>query len=610
MKDILKNLNPEQKKAATSNAKYLQISAGPGTGKTSTLAARIFYLLEERDLQPDELIAISFSRAAKQELIEKLRYYTELTGTGSIIEILTFHSLAHRIIRYGIFTGESKFSAGFKTINTEGFILMNPEILHGLCTDYSNRDLAGNGLVKALNLLRQGKYIDDQIYKHWSDLEANKEYHVNLDASYRLIIKSEDLIEFWRRVEKLETRYNVTDFQGLITEGIKLLQRRSEAYGMLANHLRHILIDEYQDTSISQESLLFQLASQNTEITVVGDENQTIYTFNGSNPDNLTRFYNHCIHLSSGKTERIKLKKNYRSVKEIIQLSNHFLGKKIIQPSENTKSGDVKPVVVKTPSIDLAATYIATRIEKLHGEDKIPFKDICVLYRKNSEYAPQADEVKKAFEQSRIPYQESQHNQKNNDYLIDKIFEICDEYPGLDLEELIHSAGEDIKPEIRDFITDAINQGANDTDDLIDYVIDLNKQENKEENQVCLSTVHNAKGKEFPVVFILYLGDTEFPHGSLPDIDEEKRLLYVAITRAMSQLYILGQNGIRYEDFLGKCSSSPNVQYVEYNSRYAERTGKSFEKQEELLIKETTRKLEEQEKSRQEYYKDLMKDFW
>jgi DNA helicase-2/ATP-dependent DNA helicase PcrA len=608
MEVILETLNNEQKKAVTSNAKYLMISAGPGTGKTSTLAARILNLQYEHGLSPKEMIAISFSRSAKKQLIMKMQQYTEILGYGSIIEILTFHSLAHRIIRYGVHTGESSFRNGFQTIDTEKYIKINPSLTKDLCMEYSDRDLAGKALSKALNLIRQGQHLDGTIYSSWQDINSENAYKINIDAAERVIVEGSDLTEFWKRISRLEKTKNVTDFQGLITESIRLLNKKADTYHMIVQGLRQVLVDEYQDTSISQETLLFALAGNDKNITVVGDKNQTIYTFNGSNSQNLDRFHQKCLEKAPTQTEHIRLDKNYRSTKEIVQLSNHFIGKQLIESTIDKTDG--LPVIVQTQSIKLAASFIASKIKELKQAYKTPYGDICILFRKNSEYSPQADEVVRALENSDIPYHEEVIKPDTKVMLKQEILDLCDQYIGFMIEDVLKELNtSSAKNEIKRVIQDALKQGFEDTDDLVDYIIDLDESQNTpSDDRVILKTVHSAKGQEYPIVFILYLGDRQFPHGSQPDIDEEQRLLYVGITRAMESLYILGQHGIQYDDFLGRCKSSV-VEYTIFHSIYEENKGDGFRGDEMELIKKTTKRQEDDEKRRQQRLEDLM-DEW
>lgn len=595
MEVILDNLNDEQRSAAVSSAKYLQISAGPGTGKTSTLAARVFNLQYEYDLNQNNIIAISFSRSAKQQLIQKMNSYTEILGYGSIIEILTFHSLAHRIVRFGSHSGESAFKQGFQTINTEDFIRIKPSILNGLCPQYADRDHVGIALAKGLNSFRQGGLLNIGICNDWTNIDPSRTFKIDIDAGERIIVEGKDLVRFWKHIKSIETNKNVIDFQGLITESNRLLSKKGETYNMVSKDLEHILVDEYQDSSLSQEQLLFSFAGSEKNIAVVGDKNQSIYAFNGSNSENIDRFYDKFNEIAPKQTERIYLEKNYRSTKGIVGLSNDFVGTRYIESAKDPFDYLCKPIVVNTQSLELAATYIASEIQDLKHNQNISYNDICILYRKNSEYYPQASEVIKELDMYQIPWKNPSFINKEEVNVKEDLMGICDEYPGTELGEILEIIKRSPNNEgiLVEIINDAISQGAIDTDDLIDYIIDMDVSVTDDVTEaITLSTVHAAKGKEYPVVFVLYLGDRHFPHGSQPDIEEERRLLYVAITRAMNQLYILGKNGIQQEDFLGKCMSSSEVELKHFHSRYEEEKIAGFSTEDLIVINETSRKLE------------------
>ncbi len=612
MKTILDNLNEEQRQAASTSTKYLQISAGPGTGKTSTLAARILNLQYNYELTSSDIIAISFSRTAKEQLTTKVKSYTDQLGYGSVIEVLTFHSLAHRILRYGVHTNESRFKSGFHTINTEDFIKVQPRILTGLCKSYTNRDLVGIALSKGLALIRQGHHLDKVIYTHWSEVDPHAVYKVNVDSNDRVIITGADMIEFWQRVEKLEETKNIVDFQGLITEANKLLLKKSDTYNLISNGLKHILVDEYQDTSASQERFLFSLASWDKGITVVGDENQSIYAFNGSNPSNLENFYSYFKKVDPKQTEKIHLQKNYRSGKSIVELSNHFIKKNCIENTIDTFNN--KPIIVNTHSISLAAAYIASKIQELKHKQGISYNDMCILYRKNSHHSPQANEVIKELDNYEIPWGNADFSGGSEVAIKEKILEICDEYPAMELKDLMTDVHlcRTCNEEVLCIIKDAIVQGAADTDDLIDYLIDLDSlPENNTEESVTLKTIHQAKGQEYPIVFILYIGDRQLPHGSVPNIEEEKRLLYVGITRAVEQLYVIGEPGIQHENFLGDCMKSSDVDVVDYHTRYSYKreNAEDFDDADRSLINETSEALKEEEKNRIQHLVDMMEDW-
>ncbi|KAA0549794.1 ATP-dependent helicase [Bacillus sp. BGMRC 2118] len=606
MEKILSILNQEQYNAVTSKANYLQIAAGPGTGKTSTLAARIFYKQLEEDLQQNEMLAISFSKSAKYQLIKKMNEYTNIMGYGSVIEILTFHSLAHRIIRYGIFTGESKYRQGFKVIETEDFVLVKEDIIKGLCVEYADRDLIRKALSQTLNLLRQGSHLENDFLTHWSQIEVNTLYKVNIDATTRINVSGKDIIEFWKRVERLSLIRNEIDYQGLISEALKLITLKENTYRLVTEDLKHIFVDEYQDTSLSQEKLLVSLADYSRDITVVGDENQTIYTFNGSNVENMKRYFGIFSRLNNKLTDRVELTQNYRSTNRIIELSNHFLNKELITQPRYKSNSDVEefPIIINTQSLELASAYIAKEIQRLNKSYNVSLNDICVLYRKNTEHSPQLNSLKIELDSLGIPYNETATLKDGLD-IKKEVLAIYEEYPDYNLDELVPLLeAKGTNDSIVTYIKETMSSGALYTDDLIDFIVEIDgiTEGEQAESKVTLRTVHSAKGQEFPIVFIMYIGDKQFPHGSNPDIAEEKRLFYVGITRAKERLYILGKHGVRFEDFLGKCKTA-NSSYLHYNSRVENENieGYGLKENDKKIIRETTRKQEhefEQHKAR------------
>ncbi|MFF2447468.1 ATP-dependent helicase [Neobacillus sp. NPDC058068] len=605
----MKSLNEEQKKAVESEYKFLQVAAGPGTGKTSTIAARILNLQFSYGLQKNEILAISFSKSAKQQLIRKMQAYTEKLGFGSVIEVLTFHSLAHRIIRYGVHHGESKFKKGFQTVDTMSIFQNTPYLIKDLCRKYRDRDLVGKALAKALNIVRQGDHVDHTVYQTWMELRTNKLFKIDIDASERVIISAEDLIECWKRFDRLEKEKNLTDFQGLISESIQLLKKRSDTYEMVTNGLRHILVDEYQDTSLSQEDLLFSLAGDTKDITVVGDKNQTIYTFNGSNETNLDRFIDRCKNFELGSSETIQLNKNYRSTPEIIQLSNYFIGNEVIKATKGKSL--VNPVIVNAHSTRLASSYIASEIQLLCRKEQYEYKDVCILFRKNSEHAPQADDVISALEEYDIPYQYVFVKVEQKFDLESSIQELSDNYPGLPLDEILSmvQAKGDAHTDLVEYLKNGVEQGVDDIEELLDLLFEIKDvSADYSENKVTIQSVHSSKGQEYPIVFIVYLGDQHFPHGSHPNIEEEKRLLYVGITRSMEKLYILGRHGIHFNDFLGKCRNK-DTEYLVYNSDKKEVLGSELSQNEVILIRETDKALKKQDAIQKKKLEDMMADW-
>ncbi|AQY37372.1 ATP-dependent DNA helicase [Bacillus thuringiensis] len=604
MDNIIQMLNDEQRNAATSTSQYLKVSAGPGTGKTSTLAARILHLQTTEELSSDNILAISFSRSAKKQLINRLYEYTAINGSGSLIEILTFHSLAHRIIRHGIFYKESNLRTGFHILPTTKIILEKPDLIKDLCKEYTNREIVASSLPRALNMIRQG--FEGVVYKHWQEIDLYTEFRVPLDSGQRVIITGKDMIEFWKRIQRVNLIKNQTDYQGLITESLEILTKESYTYEQITTNLRHILVDEFQDTSLAQETLLFQLAGVDKHIMVVGDKNQAIYTFNGSNHGNIQHFYEHFYNKHPLKTEEVYLNKNYRSTQEIIALSNHFIQENIIEPNNKTDSG-ITPYIINTPTIELAAEYIAQQVHHLKEHKNASYEDICILYRKNSTYSPQANQVKTALHSIGIPYKDDLIDKEEKLNLKESLLHICDEYPSASLQELVHLLAEE---PMKEFVLNAMEDGALDTDDLIDFIIELDDFVPEDiHDSVTIRSVHSSKGQEYPIVFILFLGDKQFPHGSNPNIAEERRLLYVGITRAQKRLFLLGQHGIHFDDFLSNCKTAPNTKYEVLYSLTEESQSIKMSNTDIQLIKETEQQQLLEDLKKQQLLEDAMTDW-
>ncbi|WP_404460842.1 ATP-dependent helicase [Sutcliffiella horikoshii] len=608
MDKLFRLLNPQQRDAVTTTSRYTQIIAGPGTGKTTTLAAKILYTQSELGILTENILGISFSRAAKSHLLNKMEEFTNIIGYGGKPTILTFHSLAFRIIKYGIHYNESRFREGFGTIPTENFIDLDPSLTRDLCDEYADRNLVNKSMSQAYNLIRQGS-LEDRPINNWNEISQDAQYHINTYTHGRILIRGRDLATFWKRINKMEVIKNTTDFQGLINEATRILSLKQRTYIDVSDSFKHIFVDEYQDTSLAQEELLLRLIDRNQTVTVVGDKNQTIYTFNGSNSENMDRFSTYCKRNAPASSEVIHLTLNYRSTNEIIHVANDFIGEETILPARD-KNG-IMPLVVETHSIQLAAQFIAKKISELVEDSNVSLSDICILYRKNSEHSPQADAVFEQLDKFSIPYDTQQQKKEKTESLIEQVLNVRDVYEDEPLEEVIEKIKvKNVSEELIKFIVDVMNQGGVDTDDLSEHIVEIEEETPVEldTDSVIIKTVHDAKGLEYPIVFILYLGDRDFPHSSRPDIEEEKRLLYVGLTRAQSQLYILGKKGIGFEGFLDKCIDS-NTSHIHFHSSFAEEKNEGFNKNDTDIIDQTTKQQEEEEKKRQEELRKLMEFF-
>lgn len=339
--------------------------------------------------------------------------------------------------------------------------------------------------------------------------------------------------------------------------------------------------------SMAQEELAFLLAGNQMYMTVVGDNEQTIYTFNGSNVNNIIDFHWNVALRKGSIAYSIDLIENYRSSSNILGVANRIVKKgnsaykKWLRTAENV-SEEVAlyqfhnhPVtLVRMPRLNNAATYIAEEILRLREEENISYSDITVLVRKDTEFSPQGREVKRTLEQNNIPVGMNKTSGDSQKRLFEKAEEICQYYYDENLDNIIASLqkgeiDQDLDSTtahgIMNVFKEAVDSGAVYAYDALDFLIDSTSAAGSEmeEEGVQIRTVHSAKGLEFKVVFVLFLGDKSFPHGARPDVDGERRLLYVAITRAQDRLYVIGRNGIHGPDFFGECLGS-ETRLVDY----------------------------------------------
>ncbi|WP_426449642.1 ATP-dependent helicase [Paenibacillus sp. S-38] len=584
--------NLAQKKAITAPLAHMVINAAAGTGKTTTLAARILFLQQEFDIAPGSIIAISFSRTAKSRLVEKVTKLCKENLFGSPVSTYTFHGLAFRIIRIATSLGETWLQPGFNVLESSNNINQliaehRDQLLKGVGAGLDEED-ALVAYFKAIDELRQGS-IDLPPFLNSNQLEKGYVFEVDIGLNTFIKISSDDLKTVWNRYEKLMKSYNKIDYTGLITEAINVLKHsQGLTLTRVQEGLKVILVDEYQDTSSAQELLLFTLAGLNIPVNVVGDTDQTIYTFNGSSLSNMNNFSILAQKTKVPINEPVHMVENYRSTANILDLANKVRNnseqkKKLIPANEinnefllSYREKNFPNRLIHAPRLELAADFVAHEIQRLIQEDGVQEDEIVVLIRKNSEYAPQGDTVRQALlklclnvdDSSDVSISGSISNRAEH---LRYIYEFCQDPGnyGRQIAEVINDKNITSLPEGLSFeeffsyLNEAHNSGAIYCYEAVDLIFsDINSDESTTSQSpkgIQVRTVHSSKGEEFRVVFLLYLGDRSFPHGSQPDIEEERRLLYVGVTRAQERLYILGRPGIHHEDFFNVCKGPMSV---------------------------------------------------
>lgn len=459
-------LDEFQKNAVESLDSQLLIIAGPGSGKTTVLTRRISHMITEKNIKPENCLAITFTKRAAQEMRERL--YKLLNTKSELINIHTFHSLCFSILK------ENYEKAGLK----EGF-----------------------------------RVITDKEKELYKDKELPE---------------------------------NVLEFDDLITLTVKLFEENPDITKSYQEHFEYISIDEYQDIDENQYKLIKFLCPQNGSICAIGDPNQAIYGFRGGD----AKFFNNFTQ-DYTNAKIINLKNNYRSTGNIVEASNQMIN------SYNIVSQYDKPhekITIHTAPTDKAeAEFVVSTIENLIGghsffsldsdrsfgqEQDYSFSDFAVLYRTSS----QAELLIEAFERSGMPYANY-----SNDLLCDKkpihnlLNSLTDDEPVID--QIVNY---EFSQEIEDYILNYLKElAANHTgkDEFIHEVSMLKESDtfDKRADRIALMTLHCSKGLEFNCVFIVGLEDGILPlyrAKELSEIEEERRLLYVGMTRAEKRLFL------------------------------------------------------------------------
>lgn len=617
---IYDTLNPEQKKAAFHDKGPLLILAGAGSGKTRVLTHRIAYLIEEKGVNPWNILAITFTNKAAKEMRERV---DRIIGNGAEdIWVSTFHSTCVRILRR--YADTIGYTRSFTIYDTDDSKTLMKEICK-----YLNIDTKKTNEKSILSVISKAK--DELITPEEFSNNARGDYNQNKYASA--------YTEYQKRLKAS----NAMDFDDLIYRTVELFQTNKEALEYFQNRFRYIMVDEYQDTNTAQFRLIHLLASgfniygeREYNLCVVGDDDQSIYKFRGANIYNILNFEK-----AFSNTEVIKLEQNYRSTKSILNAANEVIcnnqGRK--DKSLWTENEDGEPVHYTQFETDFEeADAIVSEIKETVENGDASYKDFAILYRTNA----QSRLFEEKMIHKNVPYKiiggvnfysrkeikdilaylKTINNgqdslsvkriinvpkrgiglttvDKISDYAIEHEFSFYDALtraqfiPGLErtsgkllpfisliegLKSRVNKEGYNLC-ELIDDILDATGylreleeEGDEEAKDRIGNINELvNKLTSYVENsleqpslsgfleevalvadidnldddneKVVLMTLHSAKGLEFPYVYLCGMEEGIFPgymslfaDNPAEEIEEERRLCYVGITRAMKQL--------------------------------------------------------------------------
>jgi len=594
IKDIInKDLSENQKKAVLHIEGPLLVFAGAGSGKTKTLTYRVAYLIEELKVKPDNILAVTFTNKASEEMKERIKNL--LNKDINLFWIGTFHSMCSRILRKEIvYLGYNK---NFTILDEDDSLKIIDEAIKNL--NFQKNYFQSREIYNKISYIKsRGLFVEDYIPKDGYD---------------------EALKKIFLKYEEIKKNSNLVDFDDLINFVTKILNQNDIISRYYSEKFKFILVDEYQDINPAQHKLLKALTKYNKNIFVVGDDDQSIYKFRGSSSELMLSFKD-----DFEKVEVVYLSENYRSTETIVNASKFLIKNNKTReekPLYAIKSGGDKIKLYRAINEIDEARFIVKKIIELK-ETGIDFSQIAILYRTNAQSRTfeeaailfsipyrlvggikfyQRKEIKDLLSYLRIVLNERDFlslervfnfpkigvGEKTFDkikfYLetekslidsLEKILEITKnkkvnnsitkfienfkKWKNLqdDIFELINSIISDvqflenIEEEKKENIYEFLNivkefndrTGSTRLEDFLSYISLISDVDTIDtSDKITLMTVHSAKGLEFNTVFIVGLEEGLFPHFksllSNEDIEEERRLLYVAMTRAKENLY-------------------------------------------------------------------------
>ena len=616
MNELLAGLNDKQKEAVLHFEGPLLILAGAGSGKTRVLTHRIAYLIEEHQVPPYHILALTFTNKAANEMRERVNNIIEY-GAGSIW-VSTFHSTCVRILRR--FIDHLGYDNAFTIYDSDDQKSLMKDICKQLNIDtkkYKERTFL-NAISSAKDELKTPEQYADEVAK-----EYNKKIFGRVYKEYQKRLKQN----------------NALDFDDLIMLTVQLFRQNAEILNHYQERFPFILVDEYQDTNTAQFTLLSLLASRYQNLCVVGDDDQSIYRFRGANIHNILNFEK-----IFPATKVIRLEQNYRSTKNILAAASGVIKHNSMRKEKTLWTTAEAGAPISYGRYDNEYEEAQGIASDIHREvkDGMSYSDFAILYRTNAQ--SRVFEEKLIYEG--IPYRIigavnfyarkeikdilcylKTINNSADDIAIKRIINIprrgigqttigrisdyafsqempfyealrrVDEIPGctrasakihsfvsliehfrMKLRDEMYSL-EDMTQELLDVTgyvreleaedTDEANGRIENIESLMNKIVQYEEDNNggtlndlledialvadidtvsDDAEQVLLMTLHSAKGLEFPNVYICGMEETIFPGASAvfgddpSELEEERRLCYVGITRAMKKLTLTSAN--------------------------------------------------------------------
>ena len=616
--DYEKELNPEQFGAVTSPPGKSLVIAGAGSGKTRTLTYRVSWLLDQGE-EARNILLLTFTNKAAREMVERVR--SLVPGDVSDLWAGTFHSICNRILR------RHAEEIGF----TKSFSIL----------DRDDQKSLMSGVVAACNIdTKQRRFPKSDVLISMFSLMVNT--GVTLEEVLRTRYPyfddwAEELEKVRAGYEKKKRDTNSLDFDDMLCLTVDLFRGHPKVLEIYRKRFNHILVDEYQDTNSVQSQLIDLLSGESNSLMAVGDDSQSIYSWRGAEVDHILNFQKRypdsVIHT---------IETNYRSVPEILDLSNAAISANKMRFEKNLRSSraevGAKPALVALEDPATQAAFVAQRMLELRDEEGIELSEMAVLYRAHFQSLEIQMELTRRgipfsitsglrfFEQAHIkdvasflrfvtnrkdevcfkrmvellpgcgpgtseklwqkwlrdpvsgnpeppekwsavfigypvPKKAAKHWEQfcytldeltpggvfatPSEMIFSVLEGIYDDYlkdsfenyesRRADIEQLIQYGG--TFGDVQEFLAQLSLMSTTDGEPTGD-------KSESDDDKVTLSSIHQAKGLEWKVVFLIWLVDGQFPNGRILEADdeaafeEERRLFYVALTRAKDELYL------------------------------------------------------------------------
>jgi len=625
----LSALNSAQHEAVLTTEGPLLVLAGAGSGKTRVLTYRIAHLVHDKDVAPHQILAITFTNKAAAEMRERLSTLVRAMGSG--MWVATFHAMCVRILR--AHADQLGYTSSFTIYDDDDSKRLVKEIMRELNIDDAYYPLAG---------------IRGRISDAKNNLVNEADYAASASNPFMKTIA-----KVYSRLQERLLQNNAMDFDDLLVNVVELFRKNPATLATYQERFRYIHVDEYQDTNKAQYEIVRLLAHEHRNLMVVGDDDQSIYSWRGADIRNILEFEK-----DYPEARTVKLEENYRSTGRILAAANAVIAHNETRKPKvlftSSGEGEKIGVYLATNEHD-EARYIAARIERLARERRSSMSDFAVFYRTNA----QSRVLEDAFLKTGLPYRivggTRYFDRAEIRDLMAYLKVIANPMDDISLKRIINTPrrgigsttieriertahSEDVtfetamgivarSDEVRAGVAQALTSFIEtlatmrsmegELKDVIALIIELSslltayeKEQNAEaqaraenikefvnvaaefaqthtnsdlftfmewlalrtdldsfataNDSVTLMTVHTAKGLEYPVVFVAGMEESIFPHmmsmtDSHTGVEEERRLAYVAITRARERLFLTYASSRRS---FGDATSNPPSRFI------------------------------------------------